>query len=150
MIVALALHVLGAVIWVGGMFFAHMILRPSAAALEPAVRLPLWDRVLRRFFLWVWLAVVALLLSGFGMIAALGGMTGLGGYIPVMMLIGIAMMVIYTYLYLAPWQGFRRAVAGEDWPSAEESIRQIRFLVTINLVLGLITVVIGSSGRYFH
>lgn len=149
MSVAIALHALGAVIWVGGMFFAHMVLRPSAGVLAPAARLPLWHRVLTRFFLWVWLAVAALLLSGFGMIPALGGFAGIGIYVRIMMMIGLLMMAIYAFLYLVPWQSFRRAVAGEDWPKAEESIGQIRLLVTVNLILGLLTVVIGSSGPYW-
>jgi len=53
MIIGMTLHVLAAVIWVGGMFFAHMVLRPSAGPLEPAVRLSLWSRVFPRFFFWV-------------------------------------------------------------------------------------------------
>ena len=39
MALAITLHILGAVIWVGGMFFAYMALRPVAAALlEPPQR----------------------------------------------------------------------------------------------------------------
>jgi uncharacterized membrane protein len=149
MIVGLALHVLGAVVWVGGMFFAHMVLRPSAGVLDPAVRLPLWNRVLARFFFWVWLAVAALLLTGFGMIALLGGFKGLGIYIHLMMGVGLVMMAIFGHLYFAPWQRFRRAAAREDWNEAEQNIRQIRLLVTVNLILGLVTVVLGASGPYF-
>ena len=149
MIAYLALHVLGVVIWVGGMFFAHLMLRPSVGMLEPAIRLPLWRRVLTRFFLWVWLAVAALLLSGFAMIAALGGFRAVGGYIHAMMGIGLLMMALYTHLYFAPWQRFRAAVGREDWALAQQSLNQIRFVVTVNLVLGLLTVVIGSSGAYF-
>ena len=48
----IALHLLAAVIWVGGMFFAYMVLRPSAGLLEPAARLPLWQRVFGHFFPW--------------------------------------------------------------------------------------------------
>jgi uncharacterized membrane protein len=149
MIIGLALHVLGAVVWVGGMFFAHMVLRPSAGVLPPAIRLALWDRVFPQFFFWVWLAIAALLLTGFGMIAALGGFAGISGYIHLMMAIGLVMMAIFGHIYFAPWRRFHRAVAGEDWDTAEQNIRQIRFLVTVNLVLGLLTVVIGASGRYF-
>lgn len=43
-----ALHVLAAVVWVGGMFFAWMVLRPAAVtALEPPARLRLWSAVFR-------------------------------------------------------------------------------------------------------
>ena len=68
MSLALTFHILAAVIWIGGMFFAHVVLRPSAGALDLPTRLALWDRVLGRFFMWVWLSIVALLLSGFAMV----------------------------------------------------------------------------------
>ena len=57
---AYTLHVLAAMIWVGGMFFAWMILRPAAmAALDGPARLKLWVNVFQRFFVWVWVAVSA-------------------------------------------------------------------------------------------
>lgn len=53
--VAYSLHLLAALIWVGGMFFAWMILRPAAmAALDGPARLKLWVEVFQRFF---WLGV---------------------------------------------------------------------------------------------
>ncbi len=57
----LALHVLSAVLWVGGMFFAYLCLRPAAGALEPQHRLRLWAAVFERFFPWVWLSILILL-----------------------------------------------------------------------------------------
>jgi hypothetical protein len=51
----LSVHNLAVVIWVGGMFFALVVLRPSAGHLDPAVCLALWERVLQRFFVWSWL-----------------------------------------------------------------------------------------------
>ena len=66
---AYSLHLLAALIWVGGMFFAWMILRPAAVtALEGPVRLKLWVEVFQRFFVWVWLAVVILPISGVGLL----------------------------------------------------------------------------------
>ncbi len=67
-------HILAATIWVGGMFFAHVMLRPAAAALDPPLRLALFRRVLGNFFPWVWGCVVVLLASAYGvMLPALGG-----------------------------------------------------------------------------
>ena len=66
MSIAIGLHILAAVIWIGGMFFAYMVLRPVAASqLEPPARLTLWAACFDRFFVWVWLAVVLLPLSGY-------------------------------------------------------------------------------------
>jgi uncharacterized membrane protein len=150
MIVGIAFHILGAVVWVGGMFFALMVLRPSTGPLEPAVRLALWHRVFSRFFAWVWVSVAVLLVSGFAMVfLGFGGFGAVGKYVHAMTAVGILMMLIYAHLYFAPWQRFRRAVEAADWPTAAKNIDQIRLIVTVNLVLGLITVVIGASGRYY-
>ena len=149
MVLGLAFHILAAVIWVGGMFFAHMVLRPSAGPLDSPTRLALWERVLGRFFLWVWVSLAALLFSGFAMVMiGFGGFAALGHYINVMMAVGIVMMLLFGHVFFGPFKRFRRAVAAADWSEAERNIRQIRILVMVNLLLGLVTVVVGASGRY--
>ena len=148
--VGVAFHVVAAVIWVGGMFFALIVLRPATGPLEPPVRLALWERVLSGFFLWVWATVVILLVSGFAMVIwGFGGFGTVGTYVQVMMGVGILMMLIFGHLYFVPWQRFGRAVDAAEWPTAAKHIDQIRLLVTINLILGLITVVVGAAGRYY-
>ena len=148
--VALILHILSAVIWVGGMFFALVVLRPATGPLDPSVRLGLWLRVLDRFFAWVFVAIGVLLLSGFAMIFSLfGGFVGVRLYVNLMMLLGIVMMMLFLHLYFAPWKRFRAAMATGDNAAAAAQLSQIRIIVTINLNLGLITVAIGSSGRYW-
>jgi uncharacterized membrane protein len=150
MSIALTFHILAAIIWIGGMFFAHMILRPSAGALDLPTRLALWDRVLARFFTWVWLSIAALLPSGFAMVfIGYGGFAVLPTNISLMMTVGVLMAAIFTYVYFVPWQRFRRGVVAADWPGAEQSIKKIRRLVGVNLLLGLSTVVLAAAGAYF-
>ena len=150
MSLALTFHILAAIIWIGGMFFAHVILRPNAGALDLPTRLALWDRVLRDFFRWVWLSITALLLSGFAMVfIGYGGFAVLPGNISLMMAVGVLMTAIFAYVYGVPWQRFRREVAAQSWPGAEHSIRTIRRLVGLNLLLGLTTVVLAAAGAYF-
>jgi len=150
MIVALALHILTAVVWVGGMFFAHQVLRPSAGPLDPATRLPLWHRVFSRFFPLVWISIAILLVSGYFMIfRGFGGFSQVGLHVHIMEGIGIVMMLLFGHLFFAPWKRFNRAVAAGDLAAAAKSLHQIRQLVTINLSLGLITVVVGATGRYW-
>jgi len=62
---------------------------------------------------------------------------------------GIVMVLLFLHLFSAPWQRLRRALAAGDLPGAGRNLEQIRILVAINLALGLITVVIGASGRYW-
>ena len=149
-ITALILHTLSAVVWVGGMFFAHQALRPAAGVLEPGPRLMLWRGTLSRFFAWVIAAIVLLLASGFVMISAVfGGFGRIGLYIQLMMGVGIFMMLLFFHLYFAPWRRFRAAVARQDWAEGGRQLTQIRTIVTINLILGLVVIAIGSSGRYW-
>ena len=148
--ISLILHALSAVVWVGGMFFAHQVLRPAAATLEPGPRLALWSRVLGRFFAWVFAAVILLLLSGYTMVfAVFGGFAKIGFHIHLMQGIGILMVLLFLHLYFAPWRRFRAAVARQDWAEGGRQLGQIRTIVTVNLVLGIIVVAIGSSGRYW-
>jgi len=148
--IALIFHALSAVVWVGGMFFALVLLRPASGPLDPPARLQLRARVLGRFFPWVWAAIVLLLASGYAMIFALfGGFAGAGLHIHLMQGIGIIMMLLFFHLYFAQWRRFQAAVARADHPAAAGQLNQIRIIVAINLVLGLVTVAVGSSGRYW-
>ena len=146
----IALHVLAVVVWVGGMFFAYMVLRQSAGPLESEARLTLWHRVFRRFFPWVWASIVVLLASGYGMMFLyFCGFSGAGLYIHVMQGIGIVMMLLFLHLFFAPWRRFSDAVEGKHFPEAAERLGQIRRIVAANLVLGLVTIVVGASGRFW-
>jgi uncharacterized membrane protein len=150
MTLLVALHVLAAVVWVGGMFFAYLVLRPSTGPLEPALRLALWQRVFDRFFPWVWASIAALLISGYAMLFAhFDGFAGAPLHIHVMQVTGILMMLIFLHLYFAPWRRFSRAVETGALQDAGAALNQIRRIVAINLVLGLITVTFGASGRFW-
>lgn len=132
------LHVLSTVVWVGGMFFAYLCLRPVAAStLEPPQRLALWSGVFGRFFPWVWLSVILLLVTGHGIIQQMGGLAGLPLHIHVMLGIGYVMAAIFVYLYFVPYPRLRRAVAGQDWKAGGAALNRIRILVGTNLALGL-------------
>jgi uncharacterized membrane protein len=152
MSIAVTLHLLAAVLWVGGMFFAHQVLRPVAAELlEPKLRQPLWVGVFNRFFPVVWGAIATLLVSGYWMLfVVFGGMGSAGLYIHVMHALGLLMVAIYCYVYFVPFQGLKRAVAAQLWPEGKGHIDRIRDLVGINTILGLITIAVAAGGRYFH
>jgi len=147
---AVLLHVIAVVIWVGGMFFAHQVLRPVAAGqLEPPVRLTLWVGVFGRFFPWVWAAVAVVLATGLWMIfGVFGGMGLVGLYVHAMFGLGILMMLIFMHVFFAPYARLKRAVAAQDWPGGAKALAQIRLLVGINTVTGLLTIAIGAAGRY--
>jgi uncharacterized membrane protein len=149
-ILLLAIHLIAAVFWVGGMAFAYTVLRPAAGALDPAARLPLWRRVFARFLPWVGVAIVALLVSGFAMIFLMfGGFAGAAAYVHAMAATGIIMMLLYLHLVFAPWRRFRAAVDSGALPEAAKRLNQMRIIVGVNLLLGALTLIIGGTGRYW-
>lgn len=142
------LHQLAAVIWVGGMFFAYVVLRPAALELEPPHRLTLWTRVFTRFFPWVWVAVIVLPLTGLGLIfRKFGGMGSSPLHVHLMLVLGLVMIVIYLHVYFAPWRRLRAAVAVQDWPAGGRALAGIRRLVGLNVVLGLLVAALVAAGR---
>ncbi|MGE0063309.1 MAG: CopD family protein [Xanthobacteraceae bacterium] len=147
---ALGLHILSAVVWVGGMFAAYLCLRPAAGALEPPQRLALWRGFFQRFFPWVWVAVVLLLVSGYWMlVSTFGGFAKAPLYINLMQTIGLVMVALYAWLFHGPWLKFKRAVDAQQWPDAGAQLNRIRQIIAINLPLGLIVVAIGGTGRFW-
>lgn len=150
MSLAISLHLLSVVIWVGGMFFAYMALRPVAASLlQPPQRLPLWSAVFRRFFPWVWAAVVLLPATGYWMILGpLGGFSTQPLYIHLMQGLGIVMILIFLHVYFAPYRRLNRALAQSDLPAAGKALGQIRILIGVNMSIGLLVVTIVGVGRW--
>jgi len=147
---AISLHILAAVLWVGGMFFAYQVLRPVAARqFEPPQRLTLWSQVFKRFFPWVWLSVILLLVTGYWMVFKLfGGMAAVGLHVHIMQGLGWLMMLLFMHLYYVPFRRLREAVVTEQWPEAGKQLNQIRLIVAINLSLGLIVSAVAAGGRY--
>ena len=147
---ALALHILGAVVWVGGMFVLYVCLRPALGTLDPAPRLRLMRVTFQKFFPWVWAAILLLLASGYWMVFyTFGGFKGVGLHVHIMQGIGWVMIALFLWLFHGPRLALKRAVDAGDWPTAGANLNRIRQIIAINLPLGLLVVVIGASGRYW-
>jgi uncharacterized membrane protein len=148
--VAFALHILGAVVWVGGMFAIYVCLRPALVTLEPPQRLRLMRVTLQKFFPWVWAAILLLLASGYWMVfRVFGGFAGAGLHVHLMQGIGWVMIALFVWLFHGPWLTFKHAVDTEDWTSAGASLDRIRQIISINLPLGVIVVLTGASGPFW-
>jgi uncharacterized membrane protein len=147
---SIALHILAAVIWVGGMVFAHACLRPSAVqVLEPPLRLELWVQVFRRFFVLVWISIALILITGYWMLFNyFGGFQGAGLHIHIMHGAGIIMVLIYLHVFFSPYRRLKQAVIIQDYPLAGAQLNQIRKLVGINILIGLLVITVASAGRY--
>ena len=148
---ALALHMLASIIWVGGMFFAYMILRPVAAELlEPPVRLKLWSQVFARFFKWVWAIIITLPATGYFMVFKnWDGFKFVGIDIHLMHGMGLLMFLLFMHMFFAPYRRMNEALAANNFEEAGRRLGQIRGVVAINLTLGLVIGIIASAGRYW-
>ena len=144
---AVFIHLVGAIVWVGGMVFAHFALRPAAAQLlEPAARLPLMAEALGRFFRLVLPAVVAILVSGWALLSQVGMARSPWGW-HVMLVLGVVMAGIFAFIYGRLFPALRKAVASQQWPAAAASLNRIRGLVLVNLCLGLLVVASAVFAR---
>ncbi|NKQ09823.1 CopD family protein [Pseudomonas sp. SST3] len=145
------LHVLAAVIWVGGMFFAWMVLRPAAVSeLQAPERLKLWTEVFRRFFKWVWVTVLVLPISGIGMWhMRFDGLEGAPRYVHIMTGLFLVMLALFLRIQLLQLPELKRAIAAQNWPEGGAALGKIRRLVGINLLLGLLVVALASARPLF-
>ena len=139
-----ALHLLAALIWVGGMFFAWMILRPAAVTtLEPPARLRLWLEVFRRFFQWVWPAVLVLPFTGVGMLhLSSASLEAAPRYVHMMIGLYVAMLALFVRVSALLLPQLRAAVNAENWPEGGAVLGRIRRVVGFNLLIGLALVTV--------
>lgn len=147
---ALTLHLLSAVIWVGGMFAAFVCLRPAGMKLDAPQRLTMWRHFFARFLRFVWIAVILLLVTGYWMmITSFGGFKNAPLYINLMQTLGLVMAGLFFWMFHGPWLAFKRAADAQDWPLAATKLNRIRQIIQINLPLGLLVVAIASGGRFW-
>lgn len=144
-------HLLGVVVWVGGMVFAHAFLRPSLEVLQPPERLRLMHAVLGRFFRAVLVATLVVLASGLWMIGRVAKATVQAGgsfewpwYWVLMTAVGLLMVAIFGHIRFALYRRFERAMAGSDPAAAGRALAAVRQWVLVNLVLGVSLIAAGA------
>ena len=145
----ITLHLLAAIIWVGGMFFAYLAARPALEELDTQLRARQWAGIFRRFFPWVWAAIVSLLGSGFYLVFT--GFNGFGDlplFIDTMMILGILMMLLFGHIYFGPYRRLRQAVATGDDALARAAMGKIRKVMLVNLTLGIVVVLDATLGSF--
>jgi len=135
---AIAIHLTASVIWVGG------------TPLEADLRIPLVERALARFMPWVWLSIIALNVSGYGMVFwFFEGFANVGIHVHVMQATAILMTILFLYFYIVPWRRLKAALAGQDLALAAREMEFMYRILLVILHVGILTVIIGSTGRYW-
>ncbi len=133
-------HLIAAILWMGGMGFMLLALRPVVLTLDGPVRAQLMLKVWRRFFTVAGIAVVALLFSGSYLYAAA---MRVGGATPgkhAMASIGILMFLIFGHLVFAGFRKYARALAAGDSATAQRAAGTIHTLVVVNFCLGWLAI----------
>jgi len=147
--VAITLHLLAVLVWVGGVFFAYLAARPVLAELDPLLRARLWAGIFRRFFPWVWAAIAVILATGIYMVFnSFGGFAELPLFVQAMMGLGVLMMALFGHINFGPYGKLKAAVAADDAELALKSMGRIRKAMAAILALGLAVVVIAMMGMY--
>lgn len=142
-------HVLSVIVWVGGMFFTHFILRPAVVELNLETRLRLMQGVLRRFFSVVLAVSLLSLASGvwmLGRVAKQSVQAGAGFNMPlawtIMAVLGVVMVAMFFHIRFALFKRFNRFVSATEWETADLALTKIRGWVFINFLLGVVIVVV--------
>jgi uncharacterized membrane protein len=143
------IHLAAGILWMGGIGFMLLALRPAAmAVLPPPQRLALMAAAMRRFFGVVGVSIAALLASGTPMYTTMFRATREAsgqGSVPLgwnlMLGLGLLMMLVFGHLFFVGYARFKRAVAASDWPLAGKAAQLINRLVILNFVLGWLAIV---------
>ncbi len=147
--IASALHVLSAVAWIGGMLFVLLVLRPALPDLPAQARMPFFAKVLKRFFILVWHAVVVILVSGYLLVSGVfGGFGNAPVYVHIMHGLGLIMAGLFVFLFFFVFLPFRKAVSGTQTGDVQQLAGRMRLIVTINLIIGIVIVIVAAAGKY--
>ena len=148
MLAGTILHILGVIVWVGGTLFIHRSVYP---ALMVDSKIPngieIYLIILKRFFPWMWIAIVLTIGSGYWIIFSYyGGLELLAYYIQIMSGLGLTMLVNSIVMHLVPYRGLRAAVESDEIDKAVKQARFLHRLMGANLVLGLVTILMAIAG----
>lgn len=145
--IAIILHLIAINIWVGGMFFIIMVLGKVVSTLEIPEQHTFWLQLLKRFFIWVWLAVIALIGSGMGLIFyKFGGPASSPIYVLIMASFGIMMASLFFIIYFVFYRNFQRELRAGNLKGVRHQLRIIRRLGIVNMLLGLCVVIVIGGG----
>ncbi|WP_417328498.1 hypothetical protein [Halarcobacter sp.] len=145
------LHVLSAVVWLGGMIVMRFAVHYSMQKVdEPKIKLGRTLESLKRFFSMVIPSIIILLATAIIMIIALRFKgTELYSTVIAKEAIWIIMTVVFTIIYVKRNQAQKAFDKGE-FPLAKQKLEPIAsFLIPLNIVLGLIAIYLGVTLRGF-
>ena len=145
------LHVISAVIWVGGMIAIRFAVHYSMQNIEdPKVKLGRTLENLKRFFNIVIPTIITLLITAIIMIVALGFKgTGLYNIVIAKEIIWTIMLIIFITIYMKRNKA-QKAFDNCDFANTKKQLIPIAtYFIPINIVLGLVAIFLGITLRGF-
>ena len=145
------LHVISAVIWVGGMIAIRFAVHYSIQNIEdPKIKLARTLELLKRFFNMVIPAILTLLITAIIMIIALGFKgTELYNVVLIKEIIWSIMTLIFITIYIRRIKA-QKAFDNNDFLNAKNNLLPIAtYFIPVNIVLGLVAIFLGITLRGF-
>ena len=141
------LHVISAVIWVGGMIAIRFAVHYSMQNIEdPKVKLGRTLENLKRFFNIVMPTIITLLITAIIMIVALGFKgTALYNIVIVKEIIWTIMLIIFITIYMKRNKAQKAFDNGDFANTKKQLIPIATYFIPINIVLGLVAIFLGIT-----
>lgn len=145
------LHVISAVIWVGGMIAIRFAVHYSMQNIEdPKVKLGRTLENLKRFFNIVIPTIITLLITAIIMIIALGFKgTALYNIVIAKEIIWTIMLIIFITIYMKRNKAQKAFDSGDFANTKKQLIPIATYFIPINIVLGLVAIFLGITLRGF-
>lgn len=147
-----SLHILGATIWVGGLFMLVAIIWPSInqTVINHQAYLKASVDVLGMFIPWLIAASIMTIISGYVTLFGLyHGFKSAPLYIHIMAGFGFFMLLLVGHIIMSPWKRMHKALEEKAWDEVEKYLPKAKLFVWIGLVIGVIVLLVAGSGRYW-
>jgi uncharacterized membrane protein len=145
------LHIISAIIWVGGMIVIRFAVHYSMQNIEdPKIKLGRTLENLKRFFSMVIPSIILLITTAIIMILALGFKDGeLYKFVILKEIVWSVMTIIFIVIYMKRNKA-QKAFDNADFASAKNQLAPLaKYLIPINIVLGLVAIILGITLRGF-
>ncbi len=134
------LHLLSAIVAIGGSFFLRFVLLPASRSLDEVQQRQLTDGVMKRFRPILWVSIAVLFFTGLynvGMVAMRGGLAAAPAYLHILLTKILLALVIFGIAFLL-------TTPGDLFSSLKTRRKQ---LLAVNVVLAVIVVFLSAYLR---
>lgn len=143
-------HLLGTVVWIGGMFYMDLILIPSLAKIDPGESGKLMGMIAKKFTITAWSAIIILIITGIlktpsDMYFDTSDEYGIFLLIKHVLIVGsIIVGLVITFVYVPHLKANSPKLGEKPSPEFESYTKKIENLSKTNLLLGILILICAS------